>query len=256
VKYAKQCLGLMKKYHRILVTGDASELWGLGGEKRAKAMKALSMLSKILGVKDRWKAIREAYGFKWSVGENASPPFLTGQTYSSLLSNACRIFKALEYDKSIVEFIALSGLRVSEALEAVKLYKSDNSDYLNRELMVLEHFKYPSIFIRRSKKAYITVLDEYMLKLLETSKPMSYNAVRMKLRRRLEGRCNLNIFRKIWATYMRLKGLDIEIIDLLQGRTPKNIFLKHYYKPDVKSLIENVRERLEGLRLELGISKP
>lgn len=43
---------------------------------------------------------------------------------------------------------------------------------------------------------------------------------------------NMNYCRKIFATYLRTKGIEQEIIDLLQGRISKSIFVRHYYKPD------------------------
>ena len=69
-------------------------------------------------------------------------------------------------------------------LDAIKLYQADAENYLNKELMVLEHFKYPAIFIRKTEKAYITVLNDYLLDLLENSKPVAYEALKSNIRRR------------------------------------------------------------------------
>ena len=33
--------------------------------------------------------------------------------------------------------------------------------------MILEHFKYPNIFIRRTKKAYISLVNENILEIVE-----------------------------------------------------------------------------------------
>jgi len=253
-KYARRCLGFMKRYYKVILDSDASMLYGLNPRKRVEAMKALSILAKILGLKDRWRNIREAYGLKWSVEIDPKPPILSGGDYDALISEGSEILRASGRYRHIVEFIALSGLRVSEALEAMKIYSSEKHRYLNGELMVLEHFKYPKTFIRRSKRAYITVLDGYMVKLLESSSPVNYNALRMMFRRRLNGKCRLNIFRKIWATYMRRRGIEPETIDLLQGRTPRSIFIKHYYRPGIAQIIQDVRDRLQGLRIELKIS--
>lgn len=56
----------------------------------------------------------------------------------------------------------------------------------------------------------------------------------------------MNYCGKIFATYLRTKGIEQEIIDLLQGRIPKNIFVKHYYKPDYESF-NRIREILNEL---------
>jgi hypothetical protein len=52
---------------------------------------------------------------------------------------------------------------------------------------------------------------------------------------------------------MRRRGIEPEVIDLLQGRTPRSIFLRHYYRPDITTLLGPVRENLRLLRRELGI---
>jgi len=254
-KWARRCLALMRRYGHILYSLDASELMVLKPSKRVEAMKALGMLARVLGLRDRWRAIREAYGLRWSLEMDSTPPILTSQAYSSLLSKAREMLRSSGSYRGALEFIALSGLRVGEALEAMRLYCMDGDNYLNRELMVLEHFRYPEIFMRRSKKAYVTVLDGYMLDLLDHAKPITYDALRSSIRRRLGGGHCPSIFRKIWATFMRRHGLEPEMIDLLQGRTPKSIFLKHYYRPDLRHLIENVRENLKNLRMELGIGE-
>jgi intergrase/recombinase len=251
--WARWCLSLMRRYYHILLSSDASELMLLKPRIRIDAMKALSMLAKVTGLNERWKAIREAYGLKWSQEISYVPSILTSQTYSSLIDKARKVISSSNRYRGVLEFIALSGLRVGEALDAMRLYHNDAKNYLNRELMVLEHFKYPAIFIRKTKKAYITVLDDYMLDLLEDSKPVTYNALSLSIKRRFGTDHCPSMFRKIWATYMRNHGLESEIVDLLQGRTPKSIFLRHYYRPDMKPLIEKVRENLEEMRKELGI---
>jgi hypothetical protein len=254
-KWAKRCLALMRRYGHVLYSHDASELLLLKPSKRVEVMKALSMLARVVGLRDIWRAIREAYGLKWSSPINEIPAILTSQAYPALLSRARLILQSLRHDKEVVEFIALSGLRVGEALEAIRLYSRDGINYLNRELMVLEHFKYPEVFMRRTKKAYITVLDSYTCSLLDKAKPVAYDALRSSIRRMLGCGYSPGIFRKIWATYMRNHGLEPEAVDLFQGRTPRSMFLRHYYRPDVKSLIERVRENLKPLRKELGIDE-
>ena len=57
---------------------------------------------------------------------------------------------------------------------------------------------------------------------------------------------HMNYCRKIFATYLRSKGIEQEIIDLLQGRIPKNIFVRHYSKPDIGNF-NRIREMLNEL---------
>jgi hypothetical protein len=119
--------------------------------------------------------------------------------------------------RGVLGLIALSGLRVGEVLDVIRLYHYDAEGYLNRELMVLEHIKYPALFIRKAKKAYITVIDDYMLEL--------------SIMRRFESNHCLNRFRKIWAYGHEAQGHGPEDLELLQGMTPRDIFLRYYYNP-------------------------
>ena len=95
-------------------------------------------------------------------------------------------------------------------------------DYL-KDNTILEHYKYPSIFIRRTKKAYISVVNEIILDLAKQSGDHSYNALRLTIKRKELG-MNMSFCRKIFATHLRNNGIEQEIIDPLQGRLPKSVF--------------------------------
>jgi len=49
---------------------------------------------------------------------------------------------------------------------------------------------------------------------------------------------------------MRNNGIEQEVIDLLQGRISKSIFVRHYYKPDL-ARFEKVRSLLDNLYSQL-----
>jgi hypothetical protein len=93
----------------------------------------------------------------------------------------------------------------------MRLYHTDAEGYLNRELMVLEHIKDPATFIRKAKKAYITILDGYMLDQLEDTEPMTYNTPSLSVKRRFGSDHCSSTFRKIWTTFMRRNGVDPEL---------------------------------------------
>jgi hypothetical protein len=143
---------MRRRYYYILLTSDASDLLLLKPRLLLDAMTALGILARVLGIRERWRAIREAYGLKWS-RDKQRPVILTPQTYSSLIEKARKVISSSDRYRGVLGFIALSGLRVGEALEAMRLYHTDAEGYLNRELMALEHFRYPATFIRKAKKA-------------------------------------------------------------------------------------------------------
>jgi intergrase/recombinase len=84
-----------------------------------------------------------------------------------------------------------------------------------------------------------------IITLAKDSIEYTYNALRSYLKRR-KLKMNMNYWRKIFATFMRNNGIEQEIIDLLQGRIPKSVFVRHYYKPDL-SRFEKVRTLLDNL---------
>ena len=57
---------------------------------------------------------------------------------------------------------------------------------------------------------------------------------------------NMSVCRKIFATFLRNEGVEQEMIDLLQVRIPKSVFVRHYYRPDSSNL-DIIRERLVSL---------
>ena len=59
---------------------------------------------------------------------------------------------------------------------------------------------------------------------------------------------NIYYYCKQPAAYLRNKGIEIEIIDLLQGRISSSVFWNHYYRPDFNEIItKRIRPVLELL---------
>jgi intergrase/recombinase len=112
------------------------------------------------------------------------------------------------------------------------------SNYLDKELMMLQHFRFPDLFLRKSKNAYISFITPELLDLVLEAKPrIEYSALDTKI-----GRAGFKIqvkqLRKLYATKLRAQ-LPQELIDLLQGRISQTIFMKFYYRP----LLEDTRDK-------------
>ena len=110
--------------------------------------------------------------------------------------------------------------------------------------MTLEHFKYPEIFIRRTKKAYISIVTDSILELAKQSATCGYNALRLAVKRRALD-MNMAYCRKTFATNLRMNGIEQDIIDLLQGRFPKSVFVRHYFRPDFNH--DRIKEAIDSL---------
>ena len=80
-------------------------------------------------------------------------------------------------------FDVLTGLRPSEAAASCKLItelseKNKLDLYLDKDLMMLQHFRFPDLFLRKSKNAYISFITPELLQLvLETKPRMKYSAI-------------------------------------------------------------------------------
>jgi intergrase/recombinase len=242
-----------KKYYHILTSHvNAQELLLLSDQKRMDVMKALATLSKYLGCYDKWKNIKERHQLKWSNGdslETFSMFINTDQNYSSMiewLKNCCS--KLSSSYRNILLFNTLTGLRPEEACKAIQIIHKQEDTYVRKDLMILEHYKFPDIFIRRTKKAYISILTDSILELAKQASNCGYNALRLAVKRKKLD-MNMSYCRKIFATYLRTQGIEQETIDLLQGRAPKSVFARHYFRPNfsydririvVKSLYDSI----------------
>jgi integrase len=148
------------KYHHILYERDASELVSYSVGKRKHIMKALDAFSKYSGCYETWQSIRKQYQLKW-----VSTDSLSG--FHSILKQNGDFTNMVEWIKNaitnyprfsnILMFNILTGLRPAEAIESFNLLLNSEkrNEYLSKDEKTLEHFKFPSIFPRRTKKAFI-----------------------------------------------------------------------------------------------------
>ena len=133
--------------------------------------------------------------------------------------------------------------------KAIQVIQKEADDYVKKDLMILEHYKFPDIFIRRTKKAYITILTDSILELAKQASNCGYNALRLAVKRKSLD-MNMSFCRKIFATYLRTHGIEQETIDVLQGRSPKSVFARHYFKPNLPEERKKVIMCLENLYQE------
>jgi intergrase/recombinase len=252
---AKCRLIYAKDFSYVLNESNASSLLLLSNEKRIHIMKALATLSKYTGCHDRWKNIVNRYQLKWSVED-------TVETFNDVMMNdSCNYNSMIEWIKNccsklsssysnILLFNTLTGLRPDEACKAIQIIQKEEDNYVRKDLMILEHYKFPDTFIRRTKKAYISILTYSILELAKQSANCGYNALRLAVKRKKLD-MNMSYCRKIFATYLRTQGIEQEIIDLLQGRSPKTVFARHYFKPNFTDEKQKVTVCLENLYREI-----
>lgn len=116
--------------------------------------------------------------------------------------------------------------------------------------MMLQHFRFPEVFLRKSKNAYISFITPQLLDLiLETKSRIKYSALDTKI-----GRVGFNTqikqLRKLFATKLRT-SLPQELVDLLQGRVSQTVFMKFYYRPLLEDARNKALTSLQTLQDEL-----
>jgi hypothetical protein len=177
---AEDRLRYAKKFGRTLDNGgNASGLLQLAPDKRIHAMKALSNLAKFTGKYDDWLQLRQRYNLCWSTGNEKLDAFerffddsLTLDTMLQWLRQSLAILPSPYSD--IFLFCTLTGLRASECVDCIRLIKDPEQFkiYYNESRQCLKHFRFPKVFIRRTKAAYISLVDKELLEIAQnTTKP-------------------------------------------------------------------------------------
>lgn len=152
-------------------------------------------------------------------------------------------------------FDAITGLRPTEGALSCKLItelsEKDKLDlYLDKDLMMLQHFRFPELFLRKSKNVYISFITPELLRLILETKPrIKYSALDTKIGR-LGYDNKTKQLRKFFATNLR-NCLPQELIDLLQGRIGQTVFMKFYYKPLLLDIQQKTIKALQPLQEQL-----
>jgi intergrase/recombinase len=240
------------KYHHILYERDASELVSYSVGKRKHIMKALAAFSKYSGCYETWQTIRKQHQLKWT-----SVDSLSG--FNSIFKENANFSKMVEWIKNAITnyprfsniflFDVLTGLRPAEAIESFNILidPAKRAGYVSKDGNILEHFRFPDTFLRRTKKAFISIVNKNILKLTENRQKdvLNYDKIRLAFLRDNQ-KFYMSYCRKIFAIFLRNEGVESELIDHLQGRIPNSIFVRHYYRPDM-SKFDHIREKLTRL---------
>ena len=243
-----------RKYAHLLFSWRLAEVENLPAKRHI--LMALANLAKFLGVYRNFKMMVEDAGVSWSSGSKNKNFFalLGGEDVNAAFDYYRRIMNSdVDEDlKRLTRFLLLSGLRPIEGYMAVRFLNESREGYLDEGRLLLCHWKF-SEFQRNGKRCFLTVLTKSMMD--DLKRPWTiWTWNHKKVRRRLNKvglPVNLYLFRKCWATYMRLHGCEAEIVNLFQGRTPKTVFEQSYFRPLLDDAILKVRKVLEQMEAEV-----
>jgi hypothetical protein len=185
--YARIILQHSKKYHQML--NDVRSLDLLKPTIRNNIIKSLIVLSKYQGIHEQFRTTMKNYGIKLHK-QDALQSFLRilKASNSDILDWYQKAITVLRPNEQLyLKFCKAVSIRKEEAINAfnliIELAKQDKlSEYYNRELSCLMHFKY-AMFLRNTKNCYISFLEESLLNEIANSQPLTYPQIRKRLNR-------------------------------------------------------------------------
>ena len=206
--------------------GIPKDILQLPSNTRRHVMEALTAYSKYIGCYEQWQQIRKRYSLHWTNGNESLQSlqrfFDTNLSLDSMLSKIRQMIGVLPSAMSaIIRFACMTGLRPTEACESVRLLGRNVTNdiitqYYNPEQQCLEHWRYPDIFLRQTKKAFISYLstDCYQWITKIQGKPPTLGAIQHACRSR-KIPCSLHLTRKIFASWLHKSGIHDLTIDMI-----------------------------------------
>ena len=240
-----------KKYHRLLL-GNLRDIEYIPESTRNNSIKSLIILSKYLGYHEEFRSALKSYGIKL----HRPDAFISfTRMYTNHNSDLWQWYSAIQpflnsNEKLLLEYLRLSGLRKEEGIisfnKIIELSKEGKlSNYLNDDGL-LEHFQFKKQFLRGTKNVYLSIVPKSLIEEIAKSEHVGYNAILKRLQRR-KMRSRICELRDAYGTFMVRNGLIKEEVDLLQGRIPPSIFIRHYWSPSFKELRNRTLEALEKM---------
>jgi intergrase/recombinase len=156
-------------------------------------------------------------------------------------------------------YITITGLRLDEAVQSynmiIQLSKQGKlNEYYNEANECLEHFRFKEVFIRKSKKAFISFVPKDLIAKIVDEKPLtSKHSVQQFVKKR-----GLKIrfadIREAHASFLT-KHLTPAEIDFLHGRVSTNIFMANYFNPKlIADLKERIFKAIAEIKVKISIS--
>lgn len=247
-RVADQLASNAEKYRDCLFKRDFGIIRDLDDTVRRGAMCSLSALSKYLGCYDDFRQLVNCYGLKWT-GKSSDDIFIERLTRDSdpeKIWNWIRDVKHHRPELSVfMDLLAVSGLRFSEGVNSFNLLVQLNeegklnSNYYVADKSTLEHFRFKELFIRKSKKAFISFVPGELVKEIVASQLLNSESIKTVVRRK-HLPLRFGDIREAHGTFM-IRYLKKEEIDFLHGRVTSGVFMQHYFNP---ALIVDLKSRV------------
>jgi len=113
------------------------------------------------------------------------------------------------------------------------------SEYYNAEKEALEHFRFKKVFMRRTKKAFISFIPKEFIARISEQESLTKCQIKNRIQRS-KSKLRFGDIREYFATSMN-RYLSREEIDFLQGRVSASVFMRNYFNP---ALITDLKDRV------------
>ena len=242
-----------------MITENLQPLMTATNGTRLNAMKALALLSKFLGRHDTYKNLLHKYDLKWTCNTDdlIIERLLKGTNANDLIEWIQTVKTTFTEFAVFVDYIVATGLRFDEALQSynliIELAKQNRlDDYYKAEKEVLEHFRFKKIFLRRTKKVFISFVPKQIIQAIASNgATITKDSIRKKLQRKAI-RFRFSDIREFCAS-RSVKHLQQPEIDFIEGRVSSTVFMRNYFNPtlinDLKNrAIANANELLKSVQ--------
>ena len=248
-EYGKYCVNYAQKYAHCLLNGNFSEIQSLPKTVRGNVVRALANLSKYLGIYPQFQNLMRSHGIEWG-GKSSDQIVIERLTKTKDVDEMFEWIRQVKNARrdlaDFMDFMAISGMRLVEAIASYNLIidlarKNRLTEYYNEEKETLEHYRFKDIFLRRSKKVFISFIPKALIEKIVLNEPLPTSRYAVEERIRKKGLpLRFTDIRELTATFL-IKHLRREEIDFIQGRVSSNVFMEHYFNP---ALISDLKERV------------
>ena len=228
-------------------------------------MQSLSALSKYAGCYEQYRQMIKAYDLRWAVNnDDVIIARLIKYSGGKGSANESDLFDRVKTIKqqihefiSFMDFTLETGLRLTEAITSYRLIvelsaQGKLGEYYNAERNVLDHFRFKELFIRRTKKAFMSFVSNELIDTVRLSNlHPTKDVIERRIRRRKLKLCFSDL-RELWAS-RSVKYLGQPEIDFFAGTRFSIVFMRNYFNPAwIRDLKKRALKNAHELR-RLGI---
>lgn len=247
-RYAITLFNYAQQYSDCLFKRDLSRVRDLPASIRPNILKALSALAKFTGQYEDWKALVKNYGLNWG-GRSADDIVIDRLNKVQDPEEVWQWVRNVKQERpqlaALLDLMAVTGLRFIEGIHSYNLIRRLNVEgkldtYYVHDKSALEHFRFKEIFLRSSKKAFVSFVPPEVIKSICDSGSELPSADRIQqLVRRRGLPLRFSDIREAHGTFMT-RYLKESEINFLHGRVTSGVFMQHYFNP---ALIGDLKAR-------------